>query len=393
MSDEDTIYFDQGTDDLKAAPWDFEADPDLEEFAFDKNERVAIIRTSDRGGFKRCRRRWNWQSHLRGNLTTIEQASPLWFGTGIHYALEDFHGNKDWPTAREAFDQYVKATYQQTKVTPRNILPADWADLTILGRGMLDYYENHWLVARDPLKTFIFKGKPQVEVHALIEVPIKVPNYDRVLYAVTLDRVVVYNGGLWILDYKTAKRIQTHFFQTDPQISSYCWVGSQLYGQPISGFIYQQHRKDLPDEPRIVNGLPSTSKRQKLTHRYYRQALKKQFGDVSKAPISCIDHLNWLETQETDSRDFFIRRDFIERNQHQIEAEGEKILMEVEDMLNPNIPLYPNPTRDCGHLCSFNIPCISMDDGGDWEFDIKHNYREKDAVFDGWRSFLPEGYQ
>ena len=373
-------------------PFDFGADEKLEELTgIEITPRTAVIRTSDRGNFKRCRRRWHWSSHLRMNLASRESASPLWYGSGFHFAMEDFHGLREYATAVDAYEAYVKATYAQAKGSNR-LLPTDWPELVQLGRGMLSYYTDTWLQARDPLRTFIWEGRPQVEVNALIPLPISHPKYDQVLYGLTLDRVVIDDDGwLWIVDYKTAKRIQTQFFQTDPQISAYCWAISQLYGMPVRGFIYQQHRKDVPVDPRIVSkGTISTARTQLTTHRHYRRCLINLYGDVLKAPQENVDLLNWLNEQETTEADKFIRRDRIYRNQYQIEAEGAKIMMEVPDMLNEDLPLYPNPTRECGHMCNFNNACISLDDGSDWEDELKMAFRQKDASFDSWRAYLPK---
>lgn len=375
-------------------PFDLEVDPSIEELTGVEvaSDRIAVIRTSDRGGFKRCRRRWGWQSHLRGNLTTIEGVSPLWFGTGIHFALEDFHGYKTYSHPRLAFEDYVRATYRQEKSTGKK-LPYNWPDLVVLGRGMLEYYTDTWLVARDPLKTLIWQGIPQVEVHAVVEVPFRNKWYDKVYYAVTLDRIVEGDDGfLYIVDYKTAQRIQTQFFQTDPQISAYCWIASKLYpGRQIGGFIYQQHRKDVPLPPRVLgDGTVSISRSQLTTHRHYRRALINLYGSVEAAPSETIEFLNWLNTQETPSRDRYIRRDWVYRNQHQIEAEGTKVLMELDEMLNKDLPLYPSPTRECGNMCSFNSACISMDDGSDWEWELQVGFKPKEANFDSWRQFLPK---
>lgn len=376
-------------------PFDFGADEKPDELVgITKQPRRAIIRTSDRNNFRRCRRRWHWSSHLRQNLTSIESASPLWYGSGFHFALEDFHGYRKYGHPVDAFDDYVRATYKMAKGDNR-FLPVDWPELTKLGRGMLSYYADMWLQARDPLKTFWYKGVPQVEVNVHIPLPIQHPEFDEVLYGLTMDRVIEDDDGwLWIVDYKTAKQIQTQFFQTDPQISAYCWAASQLYGKPIRGFIYQQHRKDTPVDPRILGtGKISTAETQLTTHRHYRRSLINLYGDVESAPRENIDFLNWLETNETTNQDKFVRRDFIYRNAHQIEAEGTKILMEAEDMLNPDLPLYPNPTRECGHLCNFNYACIALDDGGNWEEDLKDSFRQKDASFDSWRAYLPKPKQ
>ena len=374
--------------------YDVEADPEADEFAGNgpqEGERVAVIRTSDRNAFRSCRRKWFFSSHLKSNLSPVTAANPLWYGSGFHYAMEDFHGDQRWPTARQAFIEYVKASRKAAKDDKR-LLPPDFLELADLGTRMLDFYTNDWLAQRDPLKTFIYQGRPQVEVHVLLELPFKCPEYDRVFYGATLDRIVIdKNGGLWIVDYKTAKRFITNHFDNDPQITSYTWIGNQLYpGYKIEGFIYQQHRKDSPKEPDLLsNGRLSTRKGQLTTHQMYRRALINQYGEVLKAPIENIDYLNELANQGDLNQDHFIRRDFIYRNQHQIESEGAKLMMELEDILNPNLPLYPSPDRNCGHMCSFYHPCISMDDGSDWEYEIQIGYRSRNIDFDRWRKFLP----
>ena len=52
------------------------------------------IRTSDRRVFRRCLRKWDYQSSLRQNLTRkgTEQNINFWFGSAIHFCMEDYHG-------------------------------------------------------------------------------------------------------------------------------------------------------------------------------------------------------------------------------------------------------------------------------------------------------------
>jgi hypothetical protein len=56
---------------------------------------IIPIHTSDRGTFKNCRRQWAWSSPARHNLIPKTRITgirePLWFGTGIHYALERYY--------------------------------------------------------------------------------------------------------------------------------------------------------------------------------------------------------------------------------------------------------------------------------------------------------------
>jgi hypothetical protein len=56
---------------------------------------IIPIHTSDRATFKFCRRQWEWSSPARRNLVRKVRvhgvSMPLWFGTGIHYALASFY--------------------------------------------------------------------------------------------------------------------------------------------------------------------------------------------------------------------------------------------------------------------------------------------------------------
>ncbi len=357
----------------------------------DRQKRIAVIRTSDRILFKRCRRRWGWQSHLRGNLGSREGQSPLWLGSGFHFALEDYHGANVYGHPAVALAEYVNAT----KRADAKGLPATWQDDARLGIGMLHYYADSWLSNRDHLKTYIYKGVPQVEVNFRIELPVDQKlldafGYDGAVYSGTLDRVIEDNyGNLWIVEYKTAKAIQTLHLANDSQVSSYCWAGLHLYDKPVIGVIYQQHRKDLPHDPKILaTGRLSTDKKQLITFQSMRSSIKRIYGDISRAPVAYIDMLNSLAMGESVMGDKFIMRTKVERNQHQSEAEGHKILMEAEEMLNPNLPLYPNPDRTCQFMCPFNGACVSMDDGGDYAYELELLFQDRDPNYDHWRSKL-----
>jgi len=378
---------------------DLGVDPRIEELISlaigDKGERIAIIRTSDRIQYRGCRRRWGWQSHLRGNLTPKESAGPLWFGSGIHFALEDFHSVNRYGHPAKAFEAYVQATKRNIRVLP---LPADWDDLRLLGHDMMFYYGDYWLRNRPHLKTLQFRGQYQVEVNAHIEIPRhQLPdhvkeNYDRVIYSITLDRVVEDDDNLlWIVEYKTAKRFEIRHLPTDPQVNAYCWAGQMLYGRPIAGVIYQQHFKGIVQPPRILaDGTISLNKSQGTTHALYRAAVAKLCGpDSSRWPAKYIDMVNYLAMQESPVHDDFIRRDKVYRNEHTAQSEGQKILFELDEMLNPNTALYPNAHRfQCG-WCPFMNACISIDDGGDWEFELKHFFQKRPTGEQTWRRWLP----
>lgn len=382
-NDVSTDQWDPTTFEFDEHPADVRGEPEA--------RRVAVIRTSDRISFRRCRRRWGWNSHLRGNIGPKQNPAPLWMGTGFHFALEDFHSTNVYGHPAKAFEAFVKATQRSVRQDP-NRLPADISELSELACGMLSYYADEWLIARDPLRTYVHNGIPQVEVNFRVDVPFDATRwgYDKVVYSGTLDRVVIDEfDQIWILEYKTAKAVQTLHYATDSQVSSYCWAGNLLYGRPIAGVIYQQHRKAIPDEPRVLaNGRLSQDKRQLITHRSLRTFIKNLYGEVARAPQDYVDFLNWMATQEDMDSDKFIRRDRIRRNLHQAEAEGVKILLEVAEMLNPDLPLYPNPDRTCQFMCPFNGPCVSLDDGSDYEYELNIMMEPRSTTYDSWRKYL-----
>lgn len=377
-----------GSDTWDPTQYEFDQNPSelLFEVEESEKERVAVIRTSDRITFRRCRRRWGWSSHLRGNLGSREGQSPLWMGSGFHFALEDYHGKNLFGHPAKAFDEYVAATRRHDSTS----LPFDWQELHVLANGMLSYYVEQWLPHRDFYRTYIHNGEPQVEVNFRVDIPFDNPQkfgYDKVVYSGTLDRVVedLY-GQLWIVEYKTAKTIQTLHLANDSQVSSYCWAGQLLYGRPIAGVIYQQHLKRLPSNPKVLgNGSLSLDKNQYITRGSLHKYLTNAYGSINKAPGQYVDLLNYFARLETPEADKFIRRSPITRNEHQCQAEGVKILMEVEEMLNPDLPLYPNPDRTCQFMCPFVGPCVTLDDGGDWEHELHLLTKERDAKYDTWR--------
>ena len=371
----------------------------------DDGRKAIVIRTSDRISFKKCRRAWAWSSHLKGNLGPAYLASPLWFGSAIHFALEDFHGHKNFASAADAFKAYCIATSKQHL----RDLPTDAEELYRMGTAMMDYYTNDWLSERkidetyweaDPLTGEMI---PQVEVNFEIPVPLdEHPNLkalaeahgaDTVLYRGTIDRVAIDEyGRLWVVEYKTAKVAEQNHYQTDPQVSTYVWAAQHIYpGMQIAGVVYMQFIKKVPETPRILaSGKISTASNLTTSSVLYRRALANMYGSETKAPEANRKFLTDLLIQEDENRDKYILREYIHRNETQTQAEAIKILYELEDMLNPDLPLYPNPTRECSRMCSFLGACVSFDDGGDWEGNLNANFSQRDQAADRmWRKRLP----
>lgn len=391
--------------------------------------RAIIIRTSDRIAFKSCRRKWGWSSHLKQNLGSKYLASPLWFGSAIHFALEDFHGYNYFGRPARAFMAYCIATSKQFT----RDLPDDAQEHYDMGVKMMDYYVDHWLRFRRRSETYwapptptgddtIDMGgygptlpngeanpnfhpswQPQVEVNFEIPIPLEehpvlrayaeANGADCVLYRGTIDRVGIDpEGNLWVIEYKTAKRAENFHYQTDPQITTYCWATAHTYKRHTAGVAYYQFIKNAPEAPRILsNGKISTASNLVSSAPLYRATLERMYGSNEGVwPAANKDKLTEFMMQETEHKDRFIQREYVRRNTHMVNAEAQKILLEVEDMINPDLPLYPNPTRECSRFCSFLGPCVTMDDGGDWEWELEREFSSRDQDPERlWRKRLP----
>lgn len=327
------------------------------------------IHTSDRISFKRCRRKWGFCSPLRRNLEPITKSSgALWLGSGIHWALEDYHGYKRCAGPLEALKLYYKAF-------PEEQLPVAADDLYQTGCEMLEHYLQ-FTKKNFEYRTVWIEGIPQVEIGFSIPLPEANDEEHEVFYHGTFDRVVSDEFDNWyILDYKTAAAIDTDKLSTDPQISAYMWAAEQHYGRPIAGMIYLQMSKSTPAKPKVLkSGDISKDKGQKTTHAMYRQALIDTYGKVPEDYIDVLNHFAELVTPEGDG---FIRIDVVVRNKAAKKAVAEHTIAEAKEMLNPKLALYPNPTRDCKWDCSVRTICMAIEEGGEYESWIGYEFQER----------------
>ncbi len=274
------------------------------------------IRTSDRRTFRRCLRKWDWQSSLRQNLRHrgSEQNINFWFGSAIHFCLEDYEGLNRFGDPRRALYAYYQAFDPDE-------LPLGAEMHYSLGISMLTYYmtwmekhnkqtefETAWLnpetyepmlpgspgavpaveisfyiplnvytvVDADDntiIDSFFFDGDFKLDLPEFLSNHPEVPqdwnpywSSDTVyfmgeaerpvkvvgiFYHGTIDRIVRDRyGRYWLWDYKTAKKADTAKLATDDQVSAYLWAASKLFPFSVYGFVYLQLVKEKIKEPK-----------------------------------------------------------------------------------------------------------------------------------------------
>ena len=394
------------------------------------------IRTSDRRTFRRCLRKWDFQSSLRQNLTRsgAEQNINFWFGSAIHFCMEDYYGYNRFKDPRRALYAYYHAfkedelplgaemhyslgismlTYflqwmekhnQQTGfetmwLNPETYVPMEPGDEGAVPAVEISFYLPLQVYAimdveqDEIVDSFFYDGGCDDDLKSFLECHPEIPKAwnpgndpettytcNEKMYRVigiyyhgTIDRIVKDRyGRYWLWDWKTAKSADTAKLATDDQVSAYLWAASKLFPFPVYGFVYLQMTKERVQEPkRLKNGTLSTDKRQRTTYALLRKAIIDDYGEVNSAPSSLIQFLNHLASLEEPEGDRFIRWDFVKRTPAQLQATERAIYGELDVMLNPNLYCYPSPTRDCSWDCPMRDACIFMDQG---DYDAYHEF-------------------
>jgi len=388
---------------------------------------IIPIHGSDIASFKRCRRYWDWTSPTRNNLRRKVEIHginfPLWFGTGIHYALEKYYDPILHHDPVESFKTWFQFQWEG------GIVGEEWLDLLYdvhprihdLGedsptdpkrdktwkvRGLKDMLPNVELV-QDEVHMHLDLGIGMMEFYKSyaervddfvviaaessfsiplgfesLDIRLDSPNYgkhlevhargkrDAVIYYPEMDK-------FGIIDHKTAARINEDYFaklDKDEQCSTYLWatiMESKLFDLPwkdhvVDRVVYNAVRKNYPKVPTFTSrGFPSLDRQKEGTT-----------AELFKEAIVGNDNLeDWFRNDEKAQayytylcemgESLFIQRDLVTRNKAEIINVGKHLEMVARDMLNEPA-IYPSPSGEFRCLqCAFRAPCISADDGSD----------------------------
>lgn len=358
-----------------------------------------IIRTSDRGQFKRCRQLWDFTSIMRGNYQYAPGVEPLDFGTAVHKGLEVYYDPTTWDGPSEVKEQMCLAAFRGSMNLWRERIRATgmWEQMSetftehwVLGEGMLEHYFL-WAPHED-------RNYRPVRVEAEFEVGIPVDMHAElprgfsakckfgdefatlhywevpVVYQGRIDLIFqdLRDGTLWIYDHKTAAQFgQTEHLELDQQCGSYVWACKKILGLDVSGVIYGELRKKAPKDPDILqSGLPSRNKSQSTTPEMYRAYLQEK--GIPEEPYQ-----DFLQSLAADGQQYF-RRIEVHRSDAEMAALEANIVNESIDMIdNPRI--YPNPSRWNCNGCKFRTPCLMVQEGNDaaWYLDNSNMYEKR----------------
>lgn len=366
------------------------------------------IHITDLQTFTTCRRRWDWESLLRQGLQRAAIPAPLFLGQGVHVALEAYHKScNDVSQALETFGQWVTKRAEAAQRYQRySILrEADrqmMDEMRELGTAMLEHY-HLWCQSRDDLSNFEYLGG-EVKFAVPIPLPPEVVTgrgyrelsriatqhpqlgwvSDKIQLVGRLDGLVKVRqtGMVKPLEFKTTKTLSNPaWMMRSMQSSAYVFAARTLFDADNS-IVYRLLRKKGPAAPKpLKTGGYSQAKNQTTSFEHFRSKLDEEAERRGIEPVVLYrENRKILEHLRTQPENFFM-----ERTLHKTEAAVSNamrtIYFEGMRMVDPNTPIFGNPSWFHCNMCQFKDVCDLREHG------MEESARELLAA-----EFAPRGY-
>jgi hypothetical protein len=236
-------------------------------------------------------------------------------GTGVHHGLELFYAERRDPV--KAFEAWCKERRGQINPQWDDDINA-LVELEGLGVVMLEGYKQRY--GDD-------EGLEVIATEHTLTRPIPNPETgedSEFTLTVRLDGIVrdVDTGKYFSLEHKTYKRLDTAFFDLNPQFTAQVWAGYDLVttlgiDEPLTGILYNGLRKQAPSG-RVKGDL------------FHRQKIYK--------------------------------------NDDQINAMLLRAYYQCAEVASPDVPIYPQPNSMRCSYCKFREVCNEWMRGGDYQF-------------------------
>lgn len=401
----------------------------------DVNELIELklvheIHTSGRKAFRTCRRSWDYT--FRQQYYPKLTAKPLEFGSAYHKAMEVYYNPETWDYDKEilaamaitAFvkmceDQKAAAIETSGHLYLENEQEEDYAERVELGIGMLKYYfgtvapkiDKGWTPVKVEISFMVPVANPETGeeyiwckcdncwakwvsknpdivadgLHEVIDQTGKHLGWQGlpVVYAGRLDMLAIdENGNYWIFDWKTAAQLsqRTDFLYLDDQIGSYNWALVKL-GVNVKGFVYHEQRKAFPQSPkqnksRRMGRLFTISKSEPLDYESYLAAIMEH--DKAAYEEGLYDEM--LLYLQNDNVEYYARYQIAKSIPELVEIE-KNIGQEALDMIDPNLRVYPSPSRFGCSWCAYQSPCMEQNAQGDYRYALDTMFEQREHYY------------
>ena len=337
------------------------------------------LSTTERQEFMECRKRWDYGSLSRQAIERKMPSAALWFGTSIHWALEQWYSGMDAQEVIPAWQQWIENYLKDLPEEDLLLQESKINEMKDLGAKMLEGYIS-WSKFADNKESTGFKNVLATEQEFAVQIPtqngpLQVKDKDGHIWEPWLvgrwDMIVEdFNGKPWILDHKTSKdKVNAEMLLWDDQMTVYLWAAFQIFGIPFEGCMYNVLRKKIPTVPYLLKagGLTKAKSIDTTYDTYFKAILDNQLN-----PDDYQDILEYLITKPNT----FFERVKLSRNLHELQTTETYLRQQALDMMcTPSI--YPNFTRDCSWKCDYISLCLGEQKGDDVDFLRKQSFRKR----------------
>jgi hypothetical protein len=369
------------------------------------------VHQSELRSFRGCRRRWNWV--FRDNYYPPLTPRPLEFGIAFHKCMEVLHRPETWTFDHNVLGSLAeKAFVDECKDQKQKYLDAK--DLYALDDDQEHDYEERMALGRGMIWYYVKNKLPEIQqtyVPISVETSFHVPLMDDgeyifckcrrcrkdfarsgggqwfgnpVVYSGRTD-VIVHDmfGNYFIMDWKTAAAFRDieEYLVLDIQVASYVMALRRNLGLNIQGFLYFELRKAFPEPPKLNTSIRlgrwySVNKQQATDHDTYLATIKE--GDLEGYESGAYDgFLAYLKASGT----LFFRLTRIPKGDYELAQVEKNLVLEVRDMLEPNLRIYPAPSQFSCNSCAFSLPCRMKNTGEDYQYTLDTMYERREPYY------------
>lgn len=364
---------------------------------------LPFLRTSERKAFKRCPMAWKWR-YIDWWVPRRVHGGALWFGTGIHLALEHWYipGKKRGRHPVETWLEYVGDRVEHIKTLITEGEKADgeqtwFEDAAVLGTAMLQGYvddeygdDDEWEVISPEQTAMILIPHPSIKG---LKVARQVATFD--LVARNLK-----TGKIWLWDHKTAASIVVSHLWGDDQAGAYWAIapdvlihqGKMKKGERLAGILYNFLMKSKRDDrPENEDGLKTNQPKKEhyvrdLQHHYGSDNDMEMVEAIPKMSVAKLKELAKTQNlevigdvSEKQPAKRFHREPVyrsVKERRTQVRRIGEEVMW-MEAMRNGDMPVIKNPSDKC-NFCEFRALCELDEKGGDTQEYLELEFTKED---------------
>jgi hypothetical protein len=309
--------------------------------------------------FRRCRRAWDFGARERQDYERIEPAQVFDLGEAIHDALDVYYfpGMWDWnrvivrPLAVAGFEKSMRR--QRDAYTQIRDLSADqvqdWEQQLELGTGiLLRYFE--WASDVDRFTPIQVASQFDIALPdpADPDSGLITPDGRPLQFRVRIDLVVIDDHELyWLVEHRIVTGPQwpeLDQLRLDEQALTRGWAWQLHFLAQLEGTIHNELRAAVS-----AAGKP-------------------------KVNVRAVPGPGGITTQRTTES---FRRTHIPRAELEIARHGTAIALEIQDMTDPALRMYPNQSWENCSTCAYRSPCLAITQGIDERPILDASYRKR----------------